>query len=100
MEGQHIKALTSCLAGCRSCSLNIGQIRVYQSLIYLNIKVMSQKEANEVNKTFRAMVIVVAIVLAIVALFTNPGHLFTAGLIYAFGCEAEIAKADEFDLRK
>lgn len=61
---------------------------------------MSQKEANEVNKTFRAMVIVVAIVLAIVALFTNPGHLFTASLIYAFGCEAEIAKADEFDLRK
>lgn len=61
---------------------------------------MSRKEANEVNKTFRAMVIVVAIVLAIVALFTNPGHLFTACLIYAFGCEAEIAKADEFDLRK
>lgn len=61
---------------------------------------MSQKEANEVNKTFRAMVIVVAIVLAIVALFTNPGHLFTACLNYAFGCEAEIAKADEFDLRK
>lgn len=100
MEGQHIKALTSYLAGWRSCSLNIGQIRVYQSLIYLNIKVMSQKEANEVNKTFRAMVIVVAIVLAIVALFTNPGHLFTACLIGAVGCEAEIAKADEFDLRK
>ena len=61
---------------------------------------MSQKEANEVNKTFRAMVIVVAIVLAIVALIYNPAHLFTAGIIFAFGCEAEIAKADEFDLRK
>ena len=61
---------------------------------------MSQKEANEVNKTFRAMVIVVAIVFGIVALFKNPGHLFTAGLILAFGCEAEIVKADEFDLRK
>ena len=61
---------------------------------------MSQKEANEVNKTFRAMVIVVAIVLAIVALIYNPAHFFTAGIIFAFGCEAEIATADEFDLRK
>ena len=62
--------------------------------------VMSQKEANEVNKTFRAIVIVAAIVLAIVSLIYNPAHLFTAGIILAFGCEAEIAQADEFDLRK
>ena len=62
--------------------------------------IMSQKEANEVNKTFRTMVIVVAVVLGVAALIYNPGHLFTAGLILAFGCEAEIAKADEFDLRK
>lgn len=62
--------------------------------------IMSQKEANEVNKAFRAMVIVAAIVLGIVALFTNPGHLITACLMGAVGCEAEIAKADEFDLRK
>lgn len=64
------------------------------------LSIMSQKEANEVNKTFRAMVIVVAIAMGIVALIYNPGHLFTAGLILAFGCEAEIAQADEFDLRK
>lgn len=62
--------------------------------------IMSQKEANEVNKTFRAMVIVFAAVLAIIALFTNPAHLFTAAIVFAVGCEAEIAKADEFDLRK
>ena len=61
---------------------------------------MSQKEANEVNKTFRTMVIVVAAVLAIVAIIYNPAHLFTASIVFAFGCEAEIAKADEFDLRK
>ena len=61
---------------------------------------MSQKEANEVNKTFRAMVYVASVVIAIVALIYNPGHLFTAALVFAFGCEAEIAKADEFDLRK
>lgn len=61
---------------------------------------MSQKEANEVNKTFRAMVIVFAAGLAIAALIYNPGHLFTAGILFAAGLEAEIAKADEFDLRK
>lgn len=62
--------------------------------------IMSQREANEVNKAFRTMVIAVAIVLGIVAVFTNPGHLITACLIGAVGCEAEIAKAVEFDLRK
>ena len=61
--------------------------------------IMSQREANEVNKTFRTVVIVFAIVLGIVAMFKNPSHLFTAGLVLAFGCEVEIAKADEFDLR-
>lgn len=61
---------------------------------------MSQKEANKVNKTFRTVVIVAAIVLAIVSLIYNPAHLVTAGIILAFGCEAEIAQADEFDLRK
>ena len=60
---------------------------------------MSQKEANKVNRTFRAMIIVCAAVLAIVAFVYNPAHLFTAGIVFAFGCEAEIAKADEFDLR-
>ena len=62
--------------------------------------IMSQKEANEVNKAFRAMVIVVGIAVGIIAIIYNPGHLFTAGIILAVGCEAEIAQADEFDLRK
>ena len=61
---------------------------------------MSQREANEVNKTFRTMVFVVAIVVAIVSLIYNPFHLFTAAIMVAVGCEAEIVEADEFDLRK
>ena len=80
--------------------LNSNHFLVYLSLIYLNILVMSQKEANEVNKTFRAMVIIVGIVVGIIAIIYNPGHLFTAGLILAVGCEAELVEADEFDLRK
>lgn len=79
--------------------LNSNHFLVYLSLIYLNILVMSQKEANEVNKTFRAMVIIVGIVVGIIAIIYNPGHLFTAGLILAVGCEAELVEADEFDLR-
>jgi hypothetical protein len=61
---------------------------------------MSQKEANKINKTFRTVIIACAAVLVIVAFVYNPAHLFTAGVVFAFGCEAEIAKADEFDLRK
>ena len=62
---------------------------------------MSQKELNQVNKVYHAIVIVAAIAMAIVAIIYNPGHLFTAGLIYAFGINSEFknADADKFDLR-
>lgn len=62
--------------------------------------VMSQKEANQVNKVYRTVVISLAAALAIAAFIYNPAHLFTAGIIFAFGLETEIAKADEFELRK
>ena len=60
---------------------------------------MSQKEANQINKYCRAIIIGFAAVMAILALIYNPAHIFTAGIIFAAGLEAEIAKADEFDLR-
>ena len=60
---------------------------------------MSQKEANKVNKVFRSIVFVVSFVIAIIAVEGNTGHLFTACLVFAFGCNLEVAKADEFDLR-
>lgn len=61
---------------------------------------MSQKELNQVNKVFHAIVTIFSASLAICAIIYNPAHLFTAGVVYAFGINAEIAKADEFDLRK
>jgi hypothetical protein len=61
---------------------------------------MSIKEANKINKAYRTVVTVFAAIMAICALIWNPSHLGTAGLIYAFGCATEIAKADEFDLRE
>ena len=63
---------------------------------------MSQKELNQVNKVLRTVVMGVAVIIAIVALIYNPGHLFTAAVVYAFGAEAEFVRsedADKFDLR-
>ena len=60
---------------------------------------MSQKEVNQVNKVYRAVIISLAAALAIAAFIYNPAHLFTAGIIFAAGLEAEVVKADKFDLR-
>lgn len=60
---------------------------------------MSQKEVNQANKVIRTIIIGIAAMLAIAALIYNPAHLFTAGIIFAVGLEAEPFKADEFDLR-
>ena len=62
---------------------------------------MSQKELNQVNKVYHAIVIVAAIAIAIVAIIYNPGHLFTASLIYVAGINSEFksADADKFNLR-
>ena len=53
------------------------------------------------NKVYHAIVIIAAIAMAIVAIIYNPGHLFTASMIYAFGINSEFKSkdADKFDLR-
>lgn len=61
---------------------------------------MTQKEADQVNNVLRTIVISIAVALAIGAFIHNPAHLFTAGIIFVAGLEMEVAKADEFDLRK
>lgn len=61
---------------------------------------MSQKQADKANKVIRTIIIVFAAVMAIVAIKYNPGHLFTASLVFAVGLNAELVEADEFDLRK
>lgn len=63
---------------------------------------MSQKELNQVNKVLRAVIMGIAVIIAIVAFIYNPGHLFTAAVVYAFGAEAEFVKsedAEKFDLK-
>lgn len=62
---------------------------------------MSQKELNQVNKVYHAVVIIAAIAMAILAIIYNPAHLFTAALIFAFGINSEFNSkdADIFDFR-
>ena len=56
---------------------------------------MSKEQVKKVNKIYRSMVIGVAAAIAVCAVIYNPGHLFTAVLVFAFGLESEIVKADD-----
>ena len=57
---------------------------------------MSQKELNQVNKVYHAIVLVVSVALAITAIIYNPAHLVTAGIIFAAGMESDF-KCNEDD---
>ena len=59
---------------------------------------MSKESIKIVNKIYRGFITVISVALAIVALKYNPGHLFTAGLLYAFGINTEIISPDEADI--
>lgn len=55
-------------------------------------------EVKTINKVWKAIVIGSAAALAIGALKYNPGHLFTAGLVFAIGLESEIVKKDRDEI--
>ena len=59
---------------------------------------MSKRDLQKVNKIYRTIVIGFSIIMAITALIYNPAHLFTAGLIFSFGMESELVKAEETDI--
>ena len=59
---------------------------------------MSKESITIVNKIYKGVIFTVAAVIAVVAFFKNPGHLFTAGLIFAFGLESELVSKDSADL--
>ena len=60
---------------------------------------MSQREANQMNKYCRAIIMGFAAIMAIVTVFYNPGHIITTGIIFAVGLEAEFFKGDEFEFK-
>ena len=59
---------------------------------------MSKESIKIINKIYKGFIFSVAIALAIVALVKNPGHLFTAGLIFAFGLNSKIISKDAADI--
>ena len=46
---------------------------------------MSKESIKLINKIYKGFIISMSLALAVVAIFKNPGHLFTAGLIFALG---------------
>lgn len=56
---------------------------------------MSNDSIKLINKWFKGGMTILAIVIAVGALFYNPGHLFSAALVWAFGHECEITYNEE-----
>ena len=61
------------------------------------MSVISTESAKKVNRVWKIAVISSAAILAVVAILKNPGHLFTAGIIFAIGLESDIVKPDTLD---
>lgn len=59
---------------------------------------MSKKDIKRINRIWRGFFFVLAAVIAVCAWIWNPGHLFTAGLILAFGINSEIISKDAADI--
>lgn len=61
---------------------------------------MSKKEAKRANNIARCVIITLAGALSICALFYNPYHLWTSGLVAAFGFEFDYFKeSKDYDIR-
>ena len=69
-----------------------------ESLIIKSVSIMSKESIKLINKVYKGIIISVSLALAVVAIFKNPGHLFTAGLIFAFGINSEIISKDAADI--
>lgn len=59
---------------------------------------MSKESIKIINKIYKGFITVCSLTLAIVAIFSNPGHLFTAGLLFAFGINTDIVSKDAADI--
>ena len=62
------------------------------------MKANVSKKAKVINEVWKAVLIGGAIALAIGAWFYNPGHLITAGLIFAAGLETNIVNEESDDI--
>lgn len=53
---------------------------------------MSKKDIQKINKIWKGFIFLIAGTIAVCAICKNPGHLFTAAIVFAFGCESNIVK--------
>lgn len=56
------------------------------------------KDVRKVNIIWKVLVVGFAVALAVGAYFYNPGHMFTAGIIAAFGLESKFVKNSNDDI--
>ena len=56
---------------------------------------MSNDSIKLINKWFKCGMTILAIAIGIGAIIYNPGHLFSAALVWAFGKECEIIYNEE-----
>ena len=59
---------------------------------------MSKESIKIINKIYKGFIFSMAITLAVIAILKNPGHLFTAGLIFTFGLNTELISKDAADI--
>lgn len=62
------------------------------------MSIMSKESIKIINGIYKGIIISSAVALAVVAWFKNPGHLFTAGLIFVFGLNSEIVNKNSADI--
>lgn len=59
---------------------------------------MSKESIKIVNGIYKGIIISIAAGIAVMACLKNPGHLFTAGLVFAFALESELVSKDSADI--
>lgn len=65
---------------------------------FKSVSIMSKETIQTVNKVWKGFIFVIAGIIAVCAICKNPGHLFTAAMVFAFGCESNIVKNDDYDI--
>ena len=59
---------------------------------------LSKKDVEIVNYALKGLIFGAAIAIAVGAWIYNPGHLFTAGIVFAIGLESKIVKKDRDEI--
>lgn len=59
---------------------------------------MSKESIKRINKVYKAAMFAIAVVIAVLAILKNPGHLFTASMVFIFGLTTDFVNPENYDL--